>query len=186
MVTRDRLITADEFEQIAALPENSDRLLELIDGEVVEKVPTEEHSLIVGNLYVQLRTFAESRDLGRVAFEVRRKAPDDPINTLLPDAEFTRKERLLPVVRKGAVPQMPDLAIEVKSPDDSFLKLREKALYYLKHGSRLVWLIFPERQQVEVHTADGPILTLGADQTLDGGEALAGFSLPVADIFKGV
>ena len=35
--------TIEEFERFLALPENADRLFELIDGEIVEKMPTEEH-----------------------------------------------------------------------------------------------------------------------------------------------
>lgn len=47
---------------------------------------------MVGNFYLALRMFVDPRDLGRVAFEVRRKAPGDTHNTRLPDCEFTRKE----------------------------------------------------------------------------------------------
>jgi Uma2 family endonuclease len=101
----------------------------------------------------------------------------------MPDVEYTVVERLLPIVRKGAVPQMPDLAVEVKSPSNTYLQLREKAIYYLKNGARLVWLVFPERQQIEIHTHDAPITTLGIGDTLDGGEVLPGFAMSVADVF---
>jgi Uma2 family endonuclease len=179
-----KLYTVDEFEQFIGLPENVDRLFELINGEIVEKLPTEEHSLVVGNFYIALRLFVEPRDLGRVAFEVRRRMPDDKRNARLPDAKFTSKERLLPVVKKGAVPQMPDLAIEVKSPSDSLIELREKAIFYLKNSTRLVWLALPDKQQIEAHTADNAVKTLGIDDTLDGGDVLPGFSVAVKDIFK--
>src|SRR5215207_3862350 len=121
MVVREHLTTVEEFEAFISQSENSDRIFELIDGEIVEKMPTEEHSITVGNTYTFLREFVKPRNLGRVAFEVRRQMPDDQHNARLPDVEFTSTERLLPVVRKGAVPQMPDLAVEVKSPNDSFV-----------------------------------------------------------------
>jgi hypothetical protein len=35
--------TVEAFEHLADLPENRDRLLELIHGEIVEKEPPEEH-----------------------------------------------------------------------------------------------------------------------------------------------
>lgn len=186
MVLRERLYTIADFETFIAREENADRLFELIDGEIVEKMPTEEHSLIIGNLYLVLRTFVDPRDLGRVAFEVRRKAKDDDHNARLPDCEFTSKERLLPVVKKGAVPQMPDLAIEVKSPNDSFISLRQKAIYYLNNGARLVWLIFPDQRQIEIHTSDSAVKTLNRDDILDGGAVLPGFSIPVKEIFRGL
>lgn len=183
MVVSQKLTTIDEFEAFIARPENSDKRYELVYGEIVEKVPTEEHSLIIGNVYLLLRLFVEPRDLGRVAFEVRRKIPGDEHNARLPDVEFTSKARLLPVTKKGAVPQMPDLAVEVKSSDDRYIELREKAVYYLKNGSSLVWLCFPEKEQIEVHTEDA-VKTLTADDELDGGDVLPGFKAKVRDLFK--
>lgn len=177
------LKTVTEFKRFLAEPENADRLFELIDGEIVEKGPTEEHSLIAGNIYAALRTFVQVHKSGRVAFEVRRQMPDDEHNALLPDVEFTSAERALPVVRKGAVPQMPDLAVEIKSPDDSYIALREKAIYYLKNGSQLVWLVYPGKQQVEIHTSES-VRTVGSDAVIDGDPVLPDFRLPVNDIFS--
>lgn len=183
MAISQQLHTLEDFEVFIAQPENAERRFELIHGEIVEKVPTEEHSLLIGNLYLFLRLYNDAHDLGRVAFEVRRKVPGDDHNARLPDLEFTSKARLLPVVREGAVPQMPDLAVEVKSPDDTYIELREKALYYLKNGAKLVWLLFPERRQIEIHTAES-IKTLSIDDYLDGGDVLPGFRVAVRDIFN--
>lgn len=177
---KSRLYTIDEFEKFLA---DADGLFELINGEIVEKVTTEEHSLIVGNIYRPLWAFVDQHDLGRVAFEVRRRIPGDQYNARQPDLEFTRKERLLPVVKKGAVPQMADLAVEVKSPDDSLPKMREKAAYYLANGTRLVWLVHPKKRQVIVITP-GSEETLTDNDTLNGGDVLPGFTLPIRDIFK--
>lgn len=81
---------------------------------------------------------------------------------------------------------MPDLAIEVKSPDDSLLKMREKAIYDLTNGARLVWLAFPEKRQLEVHSAEAAIQTLNAEDILEGGDVLPGFVIPVSDLFRGI
>jgi Uma2 family endonuclease len=61
--------------------------------------------------------------------------------------------------------------------------MRERAAYYLAHGARLVWLLYPAKGLVEVYrqSADSDILT-GAD-TLQGEEVLPGFTLPVREIF---
>jgi Uma2 family endonuclease len=108
--------------------------------------------------------------------------PGDAHNARMPDIAFTSRDRALPVAKSDAVPQMPDLAIEIQSPDDSVLRMREKALYYLTNGGKLVWLVFPCKQQIEVHTAD-EIRTLGINDTLNGGDVLPGFALAVKDIF---
>ena len=78
---------------------------------------------------------------------------------------------------------MPDLAVEVKSPDDSLSKLREKAAYYLANGTLLAWLVYPKKRLVIVLTPDSEEI-LTEDDTLDGGDVLPGFTLPVRDIFR--
>jgi len=174
--------TVQDFDAFIALPENADRLFELIDGEIVEKVPTEEHGFLASLLSGEIYIYLKQNPIGRVAVEPRHKLPEDEHNARMPDIAFTSSERALPIVTSGAVPQMPDLAIEIQSPDDAVLKMREKALYYLTHGARLVWLIFPRKQQIEVHTADDiSVMTVG--DTLNGGDVLPGFNLPVKDIF---
>ena len=64
--------------------------------------------------------------------------------------------------------------------------MREKADYYLRNGSRLVWLFFTDSQTVEVRTIQGSkisAITLGLDDTLDGGDVLPGFEVAVREIF---
>jgi Uma2 family endonuclease len=78
---------------------------------------------------------------------------------------------------------MPDLAVEIKSPDDTVKELREKAAYYLANGARLVWLIYPAKHMVEVYTPDGDVEILVEGDLLTGGDVLPGFSLPVAEVF---
>ena len=183
MSVQERLTTVEEFEQFIALPENSERLFELIGGEIVEKVPTEEHGLIAGNVHGYLWSFIKPQKLGRVTLEVRHGMPGDQHNDLLPDVSFTSAERLLPVVKRGAVPHMPDLAVEVKSPGDSLKKLRTKAEYYLAHGTRIVWLVYPAKRLVTVLTPTSEDI-LTENDTLDGGDVLPGFTLPVRALFE--
>jgi Uma2 family endonuclease len=78
---------------------------------------------------------------------------------------------------------MPDFALEVKSPNNSYDELRDKAKYYIAHGSRLVWLIYPSRLIVEVYFADGPSELFDKGQLLSGGDVLPNFEMTVSDIF---
>jgi len=78
---------------------------------------------------------------------------------------------------------MPDFAIEIKSPDDTYTLMREKATYYLQHGTRLVWLVYPDKRMVEVYQAGADIAFFLMGDTLTGGDLLPDFRLPVADIF---
>lgn len=189
MSVETRLMTADEFEDFITQEANIDRHLELIHGEVVEDMPTEEHGIIVGNLYFHLRNFVKAHGLGRVVIEVRRKVDDDKHNVRIPDIDFTSNERLEArdneVVRQGAVPQMPDLAVEVQSTGQSDRLMFDKAAFYLANGTRMVWLVYPRKGMVEVLTADDRHLLTG-DETLDGGDVLPGFTLSMTEVFEDV
>lgn len=175
--------TIDEFEVFIAQDENKERLFELIDGEIVENVVTEEHGIIAVNVSSALHQFVKAYNLGRVMVEVRHRIPDDVSNERLPDVSFTSAGRAMPLVTEGAVPQMPDLAVEIKSPSDRYIGMRQKAAYYLENGSRMVWLIFPEKRLVEVYKPDADIEILNENDTLNGGEVLPNFTLAVKDIF---
>lgn len=166
-----RTYTIEEFEQFIALPENADRRFELIDGEIVEKVPTEEHGVIAARILMWLERLGL---LGRVAVEPRHRMPEDRRNSRIPDVAYTSAERVLPLTRKGAVPQMPDLAVEIKSPDDSVNLLRSKAIYYLANGARMAWLIYPEQRLVDNEERH---------DSVDGGDVLPRFTLTLRDIF---
>jgi Uma2 family endonuclease len=180
MVLEQRVYTLEEFERIAEAPENADRLLELINGEIVEKVPTEKHGMIAGNMFGPLWNFVQQHKSGRIVMEVRYRSPDDQRNARIPDIAFSSARR--PVVERGSVPEMPDLAVEVKSPDDTVKELREKARYFLMNGTRMVWLVYPGKRIIEVYTPDNEYI-LDETDTLSGGDVLPGFTLPVRDVF---
>ncbi len=148
----DKLVTFEEFEKFTSRPENRERYFELIDGEIVEKaMPTQLRGRIVALIVAFLVPFARANKLGHVEVEVRYRIPTDPHNARQPDLSFFA-DTTTPIVTRGAVPRMPDLAIEVKSPDDDFNKMRAKASYYLANGTRLVWVAYPKSQTVVAHT----------------------------------
>jgi Uma2 family endonuclease len=182
MAIQPKLVTVAEFEQFLALPENRDRSFELIHGEIVEKVPTEEHGLIAANLCGFLWQHTRQSGVGRAVIEVRVRMPDDDYNSRQPDLAFFA-DTTRPVVKRGPVFQMPDLAIEVKSPDDTYTSMRERAQYYLAHGAKVVWLIYPEKRLVEVYRQDADSELLTGDDTLNGGDVLPNFVLSVHEIF---
>jgi Uma2 family endonuclease len=179
-IEQQRLYTVEEFETIAETPQNRDRLLELVNGEIIEKVPTQEHGLYAGNIFGPLWNYAQAHG-GRVVMEVRYRSPKDRHNARIPDVSYTVGDEEL--VTKGSVPHMPALAVEIKSPDDALKKMREKARYYVENGTQLVWLVIPERHIVEVYTPDDEQI-LDENDALDGLTVLPGFSLPVREVFK--
>jgi Uma2 family endonuclease len=179
------LLTVESFWSVLALPEFAERRLELIDGEMFEKMsPTRRHGYIAAFLITEMMLFLRAHPIGVVYAEVDHYTPDDPHNTRRPDISFIAAGRG-DAVGDEPVPFMPDLAVEIRSPSNRMGGgggLREKAAYYLAHGTRAVWVVDAGAEQVEVFTSAGRHILSAAD-TLDGGDVLPGFSLPVRAIF---
>lgn len=100
---------------------------------------------------------------------------------------FIRKDRL-PEIPDRDVPVAPDFAIEIVSPTDSVQVTHRKALQYLEHGTQMVWVVYPSERLVDVYTPDAAhrvvVQTFYTTDTLSGGEVLAGFSVPVDEVFR--
>lgn len=182
MATQEKLYTTEAFEAYIALPENSEYDFELIDGEIVQKVPTQEHGAIGTVFAANLYLYLKSNPIGRVYVEASYRLPQDTRNWRQPDLSYV-SDRNRPVTTRGSAPYMPDLAIEIQSPNDSVRKMREKADYYLQNGAQQVWLAYPDKQVIDVYTMDD-VLILTINDTLTGGDLLPGFALSVRDIFE--
>jgi Uma2 family endonuclease len=85
---------------------------------------------------------------------------------------------------KGFFPGPPDLAVEVISPDDRDSEVLAKVQNWLDAGCRVVWLVDPRRQTVQVFQGRGEAAVLHLSDTLCGEPLLPGFSLAVAEVFK--
>lgn len=190
MTVQQKSYTTAEFLEFAALPEYQRKRLELIDGEIVEMPPSSKrNTILAGVIIMYLNLFVREHDLGYVT------VPDggfelSPHNTFQPDAAFIAKARVTTlhgVTFSGA----PDLAVEVVSPSEGTRAPFEKARRYLKAGGNMVWNLYPDDQIIDVCTLatngeDLVIKTVGIDGTLDGGDVLPGFTLPVKEIFRGL
>jgi Uma2 family endonuclease len=183
MLVQERKYMLDEFHAISELPENRDRLLELINGEIIEKMAGFEPSEIAGEILYRIKQWLEGNPIGRVsgADGSYILSPGDEV---MPDVGYISKLRM-PDKPARQVLMAPDLAVEVKSPFDNIRTIREKATLYLAHGTQMVWLVFPETRRVEVYTADGEIADIGLSGEIDGGQVLPGFKLEVRRLFSG-
>jgi Uma2 family endonuclease len=182
MAIADQRTTIQDFEAFVA--KHPDKLFELIHGEIVEKMVTQEHGAIVVNIATEIRIYLKSNPIGVVGVEVSHRSLDD-FNERLPDISF-QKMSIDKIVKQGAVKMMPDLAVEVKSPTNTYKQLREKADFYLDNGCQLVWLVYPEKKLVEVYRNDADIDILTAEETLLGYDMLPDFELLVREIFPSI
>lgn len=73
--------------------------------------------------------------------------------------------------------------MEIIRDSQSASTLTKKALEYLAAGAKMVWVIDAEPEQLMLFTPPDHVRILGPDETLEGGEALPGFSCKVAELF---
>ena len=134
-----------------------------------------------------LRGYVMSKDLGEVHVEHGFSPPGDRNTMLAPDVAFISHARLSGQPEDGFISVMPDLAVEIASPNDSLAQLRRKARIYLDNGACLVWIVLPSQRGVDVcRSATGARLDIefvGADGILSGEDALPGFELDLSRLF---
>jgi Uma2 family endonuclease len=174
------LVTARELERMGRHD------LELVRGELVPVMTPagEQHGMLAAFLTAELWAFVRAHDVGRVYVEVGYKLTSDPDTVRGPDISFVSRERRTTArPRRGFIHGTPDLAIEIASSDRPVKQLAAKAAEYLAAGTRLVWVIDPERRAARVYRPDRPVETLSREAALHGAEVLPGFSLPVSRLF---
>jgi Uma2 family endonuclease len=177
--------TVTQFEQFLAQSARDGRLYELIDGRITEKVPTREHGIIAANFVTELNLWQRLHGpVGYVAVEARHRPPGDPYNDRLPDVSLVLGFDH-PVETQGPALYMPDVCIEIQSPDNTPRQMADKAEFYLAHGTQLVWLVYPAPRMIEALTATDRYF-VQADAVLEGGDLLPGFAVPAAQFFPTV
>jgi hypothetical protein len=63
-------------------------------------------------------------------------------------------------------------------------EIQQKVSDYLAAGARLVWVLAPRARTVTVYRRDGSARLVSESDALDGGDVLAGFVLPLSDLFR--
>ena len=188
MVIQEKHYTAEDLWALSHLPENANKRLYIIDGELFTMSPTGwKHGKIASELTLFIGMYVKQHSLGIIT-AAETGYILDPGTTLAPDVGFVAAARVPDKLPDGYVPFAPDLAVEVVSPTNTAAEMRDKIEKYLQHGTQLVWVVYPDKQKVDVwRPAEEQTLHvdfLGAGDTLDGGDVLPGFTLPIADIFK--
>ena len=178
-----RHLTAEDVERMGSAGER----MELIDGVLREKEGvSQRHGEIEVQLTIPLGSHVLANGLGRIyPSDTQFKVLRDPDKILIPDLAFVRADRLQPEAERWRIaPFAPDLAVEVMSLNDSYEDVVEKIELYRRAGVPLLWLVQPRRRAVEVFALSQPPRLLHETDTLDGGDVIPGFRLPVADLFR--
>ena len=180
MVVQEQLYTADN---LANMPD--DKRYALIEGWLIEMSPTGEmHGRLTNWLGYLITGFVVQHDLGQVyGAKTGFKLAENPDTVLGVDVAFVSKSRLRPV-DEGYFVGAPDLVIEVISPGNTKTEIHEKVVAYFRAGARLVLAVYPKSRVIYVYRSVSDVRILSETDTLDGGDVLPGFSVPIAEIFK--
>ena len=182
MVTALKLVTAEE---LLAMPRGQGHRYELLRGVLVEKMPTgDPHGIAVTRIAAALHNYSDDNDYGAArSGEPGYRLERDPDTVRAPDVAWIAPGRIPPGTQ-GYPELAPDLAVEVKSPRNSYAELAAKAGMWLSYGSREVWVADPERTTLTVYRPYQEPLVLGEEDTLAGGDLLPGFATPVWRLFR--
>ena len=180
--TETRLLTADDLLRLYSEGVRG----ELIRGVLHQTVGTGiEHGEIVMNFGSIFTNFVRQARLGRVVgSDAGIRLERDPDTVREPDIAFISAEKLpLDIRVRGYSEIVPDLVVEIISPNDRPVAVNDKAQMWLRYGVRLVLVVDPDTRTVTSLPSEGPALTLTDGDTLDLGDVLPGFTCPVQDIF---
>jgi Uma2 family endonuclease len=187
MSTSKQKITSAELWDFIHLPENARKNYELINGEIVEEMPSNPLSSEIAGFLIQLlRNFLDAH--GRYARVTGEQGGYDMTDedTFAPDVAVILKSRQARFAEEGFNPIPPDFAIEVVSPSDlkNPKRIRDKLAAYEAAKIPLVWWVYQNRQQIDIYLNGKFAQTAGLDETLDGGDVLPGFTIAVKAIFE--
>jgi Uma2 family endonuclease len=173
------LVTVQEFMQ---WPEVEGQHIELIHGEVISMpsghIP---HEVVKKNLNKILVLWMAQNSLADLFVETMYHV--DEHNALIPDLSVLFPSRIA-AGSSGWIPGAPELAIEVVSSEPA-ARLEDKIELYLSHGSKSVWVVYPNKPIVRVFDISGGAKRFERDQPLID-PVLPGFSILTAAIFDGV
>jgi Uma2 family endonuclease len=158
--------------------------MEWLLGRPVQKVsPRYAHALFQRIFAARLADWAEGR--GRVGTEWRfwLAPPGEIERYLVPDVAYLSYDRIGPTERDAAEePHVaPDVAVEIRSPDDRNVHVLHKVDVYLRAGTLLVVLIDPIERTCVLHDVERQ--TVFGDRGRLEHPALPGFSLELGDPF---
>jgi len=158
-----------------------DKQVELIRGRlVVREPPGSWHGAVAANLAYLLGDLVRRHELGVVfAQDTGFKIGSDPDTVRAPDVAFVARDRTGAIRARGYAELAPDLLAEILSLDDRPADVLAKVADWLGAGTKLVWVIDPERSEARVYRQDGSLAVLGEHDSLDGEDVLPGFSCPL-------
>jgi Uma2 family endonuclease len=175
-------------EHETVLDSQDEPLYEIVNGQRVALPPMSAYATWLAScLHGQLWPYAREKGLGMSVAEMLFVLDAEHNLRRRPDVAFVSTarwplDRALP--ETGDWDVVPDLAVEVISPNDVFKDVLAKVREYFHYGVQIVWVIAPEERQVYVYDAPTHVRILTGQDELTGDEIMPGFRLPLGHLFQ--
>ncbi|HXD87599.1 MAG TPA: Uma2 family endonuclease [Urbifossiella sp.] len=174
-----------EPEELQKMPDGDS--YELIDGVPTEKKPMGAKSDFTGAALIGLvKPYCRQHKLGLVFGSQAgyRCFPDKPLQVRIPDVSFVASGRLPDdQPPDGYIAIVPDLVVEVASPNDGYEEIQSRVADFQSAKTRLIWVVSPHTRTVLVRRLDGSCAELREDGELSGEDVIPGFRCKVAELF---
>lgn len=162
-----------------------DRWIELVGGRLIRLEPPDEmHGDVVRNLSRPLAQFLKTSPDVYACFELPLVLVREPATVRCPAVSCFQSADRFSESEKLVTDTMPALVIEVASTNDRRDGMSERVKGYLNAGIRGVWVIDPVTRHLHQFHPPIPGIMSKETQVLDGGPILAGFKLPISDLFQ--
>ena len=176
-------MTLKEFERVG----ESIGPCELVEGEVVHMSPGGWiHNSATSKIAVLIANECDREKCGRMLTNESGLVTDSTKGTVRGvDVLYISYKRLA----KGAgyagfLRTPPELIIEVKGADDTWVNLKKKVDEYHKLGVDLVWLADPKTRTVRIYPNGGKPILKHDQEMIDGGAALPKFKCKIERFFE--
>jgi len=161
---------------------------ELIDGQLVEKTVSREGAWVASQLITRIQIYLDTHPIGDVFSESAgyRCFSFDGNRVRKPDLSFILNGRMTAADWECGFPAVvPDLVVEVLSPQDLAYDVFRKLEDYFSVGVPLVWVLNPETRTATVYRQGGTEIRHYHEQdSLTDDLVLPGFSYPLAKLFR--
>jgi Uma2 family endonuclease len=179
------LLTADEFYEWCHRPENRDRHFELERGKVIEMSrPGERHGVVCHNVNYLLGAYLRRRRKGRVcANDTGLVLERNPDTVRGPDVFLYDQSQPYDKLQTKYSEEVPQLAVEVLSPNDNWGKVLRRVSEFLQRGVAVVWVIDPENRTATVLLPNQLPQVLEEGDEITGAPAFPDLAFRVAELF---
>jgi Uma2 family endonuclease len=162
---------------------------EVINGVRVEREPMGAFETVLASWLCHLiNSFAAGKKLGLAVSEVLFILDAPRGLKRRPDVAFVSYAHwpAAVVAREAAWNAIPDLAVEIVSPTNLAEEIDSKITDYFQAQVRQVWVVYPDSGRIYVYQSPTRITVLERTDTLDAGDVLPGFRLPIAQLYEAV